>query len=160
MANPPGTGPSSPAPAYVAGAAHSPLTPPTRIYGPIGSEADSRRLREELVIPVRSGRAWTVPAKSVCRFTKHEGPEVLDVNLWHRDDPRERFWAERTRQFHGAHVGAGARLWSTLPFPPATCHRRGGLPGLRARRRWRRLPRPARHPMCPLRQPAPRRHGI
>jgi uncharacterized protein YcgI (DUF1989 family) len=47
---------------------------------------------------------------------------VLDVNLWHAHDPRERFWPARTRQFHGAHVSVGDRLWSSLPFlrPPAT----------------------------------------
>jgi uncharacterized protein len=41
---------------------------------------------------------------------------VVDLNLWARDDPRERFWAARTRQFYGAHVTTGHRLWSNLPF--------------------------------------------
>jgi uncharacterized protein YcgI (DUF1989 family) len=68
------------------------------------------------VIPVRSGRAWELPAGHVCRFSILEGPQVLDLNLWNRHDPRERFWASRTRQFYGAHVNVGDRLWSTLPF--------------------------------------------
>jgi uncharacterized protein YcgI (DUF1989 family) len=71
---------------------------------------------ESFVIPVRSGRAWDVPAGHVCRFSIVEGPQVLDLNLWNRDDPRERFWAARTRQFYGAHVTSGDRLWSNLPF--------------------------------------------
>lgn len=71
---------------------------------------------EEFVIPVRSGRAWELPAGHVCRFSIVEGPQVLDLNLWSRHDPRERFWAARTRQFYGAHVNVGDRLWSTLPF--------------------------------------------
>ncbi len=40
---------------------------------------------------------------------------MLDLNLWNRNDPRERFWAARTRQFYGPHLGVGSRLWSTLP---------------------------------------------
>jgi hypothetical protein len=71
---------------------------------------------QEFVIPVRSGRAWEVPAGHVCRFSIVEGPQVLDLNLWSRSDPRERFWAARTRQLYGAHVNVGDRLWSTLPF--------------------------------------------
>ena len=60
--------------------------------------------------------AWEVPAGHVCRFSIVEGPQVLDLNVWNRHDPRERFWAARTRQFYGAHVTAGHRLWSNLPF--------------------------------------------
>jgi uncharacterized protein YcgI (DUF1989 family) len=71
---------------------------------------------QEFTVPVRSGRAWEVPTGHVCRFSIIEGPQVLDLNLWNRHDPRERFWAARTRQFHGAHVNVGDRLWSTLPF--------------------------------------------
>jgi hypothetical protein len=71
---------------------------------------------DAFVLPARSGQAWEVPAGHVCRFSIIEGPQVVDLNLWNRDDPRERFWAARTRQFHGAHVGRGDRLWSGLPF--------------------------------------------
>jgi uncharacterized protein YcgI (DUF1989 family) len=83
---------------------------------------DGRELDASFVIPVRSGIAWEVPAGSVCSFSIVEGPQVLDLNLWSRHDPRERFWAARTRQFYGAHVNVGDRLWSTLPFlrPMAT----------------------------------------
>jgi uncharacterized protein len=105
----------SPEPAYVASEG-SPLAADSRIYGRIRTELGARTLVDELVIPVRSGRAWTVPAGHVCRFSIIEGPQVLDLNLWNREDPRERFWAARTRQFYGAHVTTGDRLWSTLPF--------------------------------------------
>jgi uncharacterized protein len=101
--------------AYVAGVG-SPLDADAAIYGPIGRDTAARtRIHQEL-IPVRSGRAWLAPAGSVVRFSIVEGPQVLDLNLWHRHDPRERFWAARTRQFYGAHVTTGHRLWSNLPF--------------------------------------------
>jgi uncharacterized protein YcgI (DUF1989 family) len=106
---------TTPEPAYVAGTG-GPLAADATIYSRIRTEPDARTLVDDLVIPVRSGRAWTVPAGHVCRFSIIEGPQVLDLNLWNRYDPRERFWAARTRQFYGAHVTAGHRLWSTLPF--------------------------------------------
>ncbi|TSD40419.1 urea carboxylase-associated family protein [Rhodococcus sp. KBS0724] len=105
-----------PTPSYVADGIDSPLTVDPKIYGPIGLDLSARQERENFVIPVRSGAAFVAPAGSVIRFTTHEGPQVLDVNLWSLHNPRERFWAARTRQFYGAHVGVGARLWSNLPY--------------------------------------------
>ncbi|MFC8125675.1 urea carboxylase-associated family protein [Streptomyces sp. NPDC057302] len=83
---------------------------------------DHRRPVRELEVPIRSGRAWEVPAGHVCRILTVQGPQVGDLNLWHRDNPRERFWAARTRQLQRAHVSRYDRLWSTLPYlrPMAT----------------------------------------
>lgn len=80
------------------------------------AEAPGRELRQEFVIPIRSGRAWEVPAGQLCRLVVLEGPQVGDLNLWNRHDPRERLWAARTRQLQAAHVSTFDRLWSTLPF--------------------------------------------
>jgi uncharacterized protein YcgI (DUF1989 family) len=102
-----------PTPSYVADG-DSPLVANPAFYGPLAQA--ERTLVTEMVIPVRSGRAWEVPAGHICRFSIIEGPQVLDLNLWNRQDPRERFWAARTRQFYGAHLTTGHRLWSTLPF--------------------------------------------
>jgi uncharacterized protein YcgI (DUF1989 family) len=105
----------SPQPAYVSGVG-SPLAADPELYEPIAAKTEGRALIHSELIPVRSGRAWTAPAGSVVRFTTVDGPQVLDLNLWSRQDPRERFWASRTRQFYGAHVTVGHRLWSNLPF--------------------------------------------
>ncbi len=75
-----------------------------------------RRLVDSFTIPIRSGRAWTVPAGHVFRIVTVEGPQVGDLNLWNRHDPRERLWASRTRQLQAAHVSVFDRLWSTLPY--------------------------------------------
>lgn len=104
-----------PSPSYVAGEG-SPLTPDAGLLERLERARDRREVVESFVIPVRSGRAWQVPAGHVCRLEIVEGPQVLDLNLWNAHNPRERFWASRTRQFHGAHVTTGHRLWSTLPF--------------------------------------------
>lgn len=86
------------------------------------AEAPGRELVQEFVVPLRSGRAWELPAGHVCRIVAIEGPQVGDLNLWNRHDPRERMWAARTRQLQAAHVSTFDRLWSTLPFlrPMAT----------------------------------------
>jgi uncharacterized protein YcgI (DUF1989 family) len=85
-------------------------------YGHIGSALDSRTLIERIEVPIRSGRAWTVPAGHVFRIVAPQGPQVGDLNIWQRDNPRERLWASRTRQLQAAHVTAFDRLWSTLPY--------------------------------------------
>lgn len=91
-------------------------------YGKLASETAERTLAERFVVPIRSGKAWPVKAGQICRIVVLEGPQVADFNCWNRNDPRERFWAARTRQLHRAHVTTYDRLWSTLPFlrPMAT----------------------------------------
>lgn len=89
--------------------------------GNSGSSSDSgssggRRLVDSFTLPIRSGRAWEVPAGHLCRIVTVDGPQVGDLNVWNRHDPRERLWASRTRQLQRAHVSTYDRLWSTLPF--------------------------------------------
>lgn len=67
-------------------------------------------------IPPRSGYAFVVTAGSILRLSTPEGPQVGDLNLWNLHNPRERFWAARTRQLQASHVSEGDRLWSCLPF--------------------------------------------
>jgi len=108
-------------PAAYQASAGGALAVDTAFYARI-AEAEGRSLAAQFAIPIRSGRAWEVPAGHVFRIVAPEGPQVGDLNLWHRHDPRERFWAARTRQLQGAHVSVHDRLWSTLPFlrPMAT----------------------------------------
>ena len=111
-----------PSPSYVASIG-SPLVPSADVLAIVRSVAESQRVCVlDTVVPVRSGFAFEVPAGHVVRFTTVDGPQVVDLNLWSRADPRERFWAARTRQFYGTHLTEGHRLWSNLPFlrPMAT----------------------------------------
>lgn len=71
---------------------------------------------ESFTLPIRSGRAWHVRAGQVFRIVAVDGPQVGDLNLWNAHNPRERFWASRTRQLQRAHVSVHDRLWSTLPY--------------------------------------------
>ncbi|MGI8987042.1 MAG: urea carboxylase-associated family protein [Nocardioidaceae bacterium] len=85
-------------------------------YERLATEVDDRELVDSFVIPIRSGRAWEVLAGQLCRIVTIAGPQVGDLNMWNRHDPRERMWAARTRQLQAAHVTTFDRLWSNLPF--------------------------------------------
>jgi uncharacterized protein YcgI (DUF1989 family) len=78
--------------------------------------ASEAELIDSFVIPIRTGRAWEVPAAHLCRIIAIEGPQVGDLNIWNRHNPRERMWASKTRQLQAAHVSVYDRLWSTLPY--------------------------------------------
>jgi len=100
----------------------SPLSVDPSVYGPLAHDTAGRTLKDSFIVPIRSGRAWAMRAGQVCRLVLIEGPQVVDLNLWNRANPREKFWASRTKQLHGAHMQVGDRFWSVLPFlrPMAT----------------------------------------
>jgi uncharacterized protein YcgI (DUF1989 family) len=102
-------------PAYQASAG-SALDVDRAFYERIAATPAKRTLVEAFSVPVRAGRAWTVPAGHVFRIVAEHGPQVGDLNIWNRHNPRERLWAARTRQLQGAHVSSFDRLWSTLPY--------------------------------------------
>src|SRR5947207_14079701 len=94
----------------------SPLLAERALYERLAAETDRRRLVERFVVPRRSGRAWPVRAGQLFRIVAVEGPQVADLNVWSLTNPRERFWASRTRQLHRAHLTTFDRLWSCLPY--------------------------------------------
>jgi uncharacterized protein YcgI (DUF1989 family) len=103
-----------PVPAYLPTSASSPLVVDQQAYSAI-QRAD-RTLVDEFTLPIRSGRAWTATAGSIVRISTPNGPQVGDLNIWNLHNPRERFWASRTRQLHASHVSTHDRLWSCLPY--------------------------------------------
>ncbi|RYP36692.1 hypothetical protein DL768_010928 [Monosporascus sp. mg162] len=103
----------NPVPAYLPKAG-SPLTVDEGLYADIQSAP--RTLIQEFTLPIRSGQAWKAPAGSIVRISTPEGPQVGDLNIWNAHNPRERFWASRTRQLHASHVTTYDKLWSCLPY--------------------------------------------
>jgi len=86
------------------------------LYDRLARETERRALVDSFVVPIRAGRAWPVRAGQLCRIVTLEGPQVADFNCWNLQNPRERFWAARTRQLESAHVTTYNRLWSCLPY--------------------------------------------
>jgi len=93
-----------------------PLQYDTALYGRIAQEKTGRELVHRHLIPVRSGYAWEVRQSQIFRVIDIDGPQVGDFNVWNLNNPRERFWSTRTRQLEGAHLTAGSRFWSCLPY--------------------------------------------
>ena len=94
----------------------SPLEVDRELYGRLARETGRRTLVDRFVVPRRTGRAWPVRAGQIFRIVAVEGPQVADLNVWSLTNPRERFWASRTRQLHQAHLTTFDRLWSCLPY--------------------------------------------
>jgi uncharacterized protein YcgI (DUF1989 family) len=94
----------------------SPIAVDRPFYDRLATETRSRTLVERFVVPMRSGLAWPVRAGQLFRIIAVEGPQVADFNAWSLGNPRERFWAARTKQLHRAHVTTHDRLWSCLPY--------------------------------------------
>lgn len=101
---------------YLPSVSGGPLDLDREFYGRLARETGKRSLIEKFVVPIRSGKAWPVRAGQLCRIVVIEGPQVADFNCWSLHNPRERFWASRTKQLYRAHVTTFDRLWSTLPY--------------------------------------------
>jgi len=79
-------------------------------------------LVDETIIPPRQAKTFSVPAGYFFRIVSIEGPQVGDLNLWHKNNLNERFYSGKTRALHGTHVSTSDRLWSSFPYlrPMAT----------------------------------------
>ncbi|MGA9412204.1 MAG: DUF1989 domain-containing protein [Roseobacter sp.] len=77
---------------------------------------------DEVIVPPREARTFSVPAGSFFRITSIEGPQVGDLNLHNAHDPSERFYSGKTRALHGTHITTGEHMWSSFPHlrPMAT----------------------------------------
>ncbi|XP_062554199.1 uncharacterized protein LOC134219478 [Armigeres subalbatus] len=86
------------------------------------TSASAGTLVQEIIVPKKSGRAWTMLAGDLCRVTLIEGSQVGDVNFWNLHNTKERFYSGKTRQLHASHLKQYDRLWSSLPYlrPMAT----------------------------------------
>src|SRR5580765_777120 len=93
----------------------SPLEIDRARYARLAGETAGPALVERFPVPRRSGRAWPVRAGQLVRIVAGEGPQVAYRNVWSLANPRERFWASRTRRLHQAHRATFDRLWSCLP---------------------------------------------
>lgn len=58
-------------------------------------------------------QAWEVKAGQLFRIVCVDGPQVADVNFWQLQNPKERFYASKTRQLHASHLKAHDRCAHT-----------------------------------------------
>ncbi|CAD7023412.1 hypothetical protein REJC140_00200 [Pseudorhizobium endolithicum] len=81
----------------------------------LGKARETLEKIDEVIVPPRDGRTFTVPKGYFFRVVSVDGPQVGDLNLWNANDLNERFFSGKTRALHATHVSVGDRLWSTLP---------------------------------------------
>ncbi|MBW4709665.1 DUF1989 domain-containing protein [Roseobacter sp. YSTF-M11] len=70
---------------------------------------------DEVLVPPREARVFSVPAGQFFRIRSVDGPQVGDLNLHNARDLSERFYSGKTRALHGTHITAGERMWSSFP---------------------------------------------
>ncbi len=70
---------------------------------------------DEVLVPPRDARTFSVDAGQFFRISSVEGSQVGDLNLFNRHDLNERFFSGKTRQLHATHLTRGDRMWSNLP---------------------------------------------
>ena len=70
---------------------------------------------DEVLVPARDARTFSVPAGQFFRISSVEGPQVGDLNLWNADDLSERFYSGKTRALHGTHLSVSDRMWTSFP---------------------------------------------
>ena len=72
-------------------------------------------LIDEIMIPPRDAKCFTIPQGHFARIICPESPQVGDLNLWNANDLTEKFYSGKTRALHGTHVSTGDQLWSSFP---------------------------------------------
>ena len=77
---------------------------------------------DEILVPAREARCFEVPLGGFFRITSIKGPQVGDLNLWHKGNKKEKFYSGKTRALHGTHLSIGKQMWSSFPYlrPMAT----------------------------------------
>ncbi|SMR82651.1 hypothetical protein SAMN04488030_3012 [Aliiroseovarius halocynthiae] len=70
---------------------------------------------DEVLVPARDARTFSVPAGQFFRISSVQGPQVGDLNLWNADDLSERFYSGKTRALHGTHLSVSDRMWASFP---------------------------------------------
>jgi uncharacterized protein YcgI (DUF1989 family) len=85
-------------------------------YKNVRDGAAQRETLQHVVVAALTGRAFVVPAGHVARIVCHAGPQIVDVMIFNRHDPRERLWANQTLNREGICLSTFSRLWGSLPM--------------------------------------------
>ena len=73
-------------------------------------------LINEIIIPPRDAKCFTVAKGNFFRIEYFEGPQVGDLNLFNANNLSEKFYSGKTRALHGTHLSTGDQMWSSLPY--------------------------------------------
>ena len=71
---------------------------------------------DEITIPPREARCFSVSKKNFFKIESIEGPQVGDLNIFNQHNLHEKFYSGKTRAIHGTHLSIGDRMWSSFPY--------------------------------------------
>ncbi len=70
----------------------------------------------EIIIPPRDAKCFKVKEGQFFRIECIEGSQVGDLNLFHYNNIKEKFYSGKTRALHGTHLSIGDQMWSCFPY--------------------------------------------
>ena len=73
-------------------------------------------LINEIIIPPRDAKCFTVKAGQFFRVECFEGSQVGDLNLFNADNLNEKFYSGKTRALYGTHLSVGDKMYSNFPY--------------------------------------------
>ncbi len=73
-------------------------------------------LINEIIIPPRDAKCFTVKAGQFFRIECFKGSQVGDLNLFNADNINEKFYSGKTRALYGTHLSVGDRMYSNFPY--------------------------------------------
>ena len=73
-------------------------------------------LIDEIIIPPRDAKCFTVKTGQFFRIECFEGSQVGDLNLFNADNLNEKFYSGKTRALYGTHLSVGDRMYSNFPY--------------------------------------------
>ena len=71
---------------------------------------------DEVIIPPRDAKTFTVKFGNFFRIESMEGPQVGDLNLFQLDNLDEKFYSGKTRALYGTHLSVGDKMFSSFPY--------------------------------------------
>ena len=70
----------------------------------------------EIIVPVRDARTFTMKSGQFFRIESIEGPQVGDLNLFQSRNLEEKFYSGKTRALYGTHLSTGDKMFSSFPY--------------------------------------------
>ena len=71
---------------------------------------------DEVIIPPRDAKTFTVKFGNFFRIENMEGPQVGDLNLFQLDNLDEKFYSGKSRALYGTHLSVGDKMFSSFPY--------------------------------------------
>ena len=71
---------------------------------------------DEIIIPPREAKCFYVNGGNFFRIESIEGPQVGDLNIFNKNNLKEKFYSGKTRAIHGTHLTKGNQMWSSFPY--------------------------------------------